>query len=362
VGQQFASLEADTIKLLAQPDYRGTIPAQEGQLSDDDLTAIMRLPNVREVVGRYSQSGELRAGSSTTYAQIIGAQPNQLRPDKTLVLGRYLSDADIAERARVAVLDWNLAQVLYPDGRPLGRELQIMGLNFRVIGVLSPVLDALGANDAVTVPLSTARDRLFPMSALSRVQINEATIYLNDSRLISVSEQHIAALLRERHKLMPEQGNDFIFENSREFAEANTRIMAGITAFLGLIGSIALLVGGIGITNMMLVSVTERTREIGLRKAVGARQHDILFQFLVEAVVLSLIGGLGGIFFTAVLIQVSAIVAQTLGQTALAQVITIDASSVVLALIFASVVGLIAGIYPAYQASRLTPIAALRNE
>ncbi len=367
VQAQFAQLETDAISLQAQPDYSGAQPSQVGRLSEADLEAIAGLPNVREVVGRFLGGASLSAGPTNNYGQVIGARPGQLRPGGTtaLAIGRYITDADIARRARVVVIDWGSAQQLYPDGRPLGRELLVGGLSFRIIGVLAPQegVAFFGAGQSVTVPISTARDRLFPESATSGAEVNDASVYLHDPRQIAASQQAITALLRDRHKLSPDQGNDFSFQNMREFAEANASILAGITAFLGVIGGIALLVGGIGITNIMLVSVTERTREIGLRKAVGARRRDILIQFLVEAVALSLLGGVGGVMLTGVLINAGAIIAQTmLQQPDLARFITLDLSAVLLALIFSSAVGLIAGSYPAFRASRLTPISALRSE
>ncbi|MBX0329533.1 ABC transporter permease, partial [Oscillochloris sp. ZM17-4] len=236
VQQQFANLETDAISLQAQPDYSGERPAQAGRLSEADLEAIAGLPNVREVVGRYLGGGDLTAGPNMSYGQIIGARPSQLRPSTPLALGRYIRDDDIDRRARVAVIDWGSAQMLYPDGRPLGRELLILGMSFRVVGVLAPQGDnPFGYGQTVAVPISTARDRLFPQSATSGAEVNEATIYLHDPRLISEGERAITALLRDRHKLSPEQGNDFSFQNFREFAEANASILAGITAFLGVI-------------------------------------------------------------------------------------------------------------------------------
>ncbi len=206
------------------------------------------------------------------------------------------------------------------------------------------------------------RDRVAPKLPGSRIEVSQATIAVDDIQRLDATQAAIDTLLRARHRLKPEQSNDFRFESYREFADANTNILLGITAFLGVIGGISLFVGGIGIMNVMLVSVTERTQEIGLRKAVGARSRDILAQFLVESVVLSLIGGLSGVLLTSTLVHGSAILLHTFAADfGLAPFLLLDGSAIVLSLCFASLIGLIAGIYPAMRAARLAPIVALRT-
>jgi putative ABC transport system permease protein len=359
---QFADLKTNVITLIAEPDYGNGIPADNGWLTEADLRAITTLPNVRTVISEYHQSVELRNGLNNTYSYVSGVSPNYLgTTDPPPILGRFIREQDVADRARVIVLSWSVAQMVFPDGQPIGRELLVENLSFQVIGVLSAKQDSAFGIEAY-LPISTMRDRVAPTLPGSRIEVSQATITVEDIQRLDATQAAIDTLLRARHRIRPEYNSDFRFQSYREFADSNNNILAGITAFLGLIGGISLAVGGIGIMNIMLVSVTERTQEIGLRKAVGARSRDILAQFLVESVVLSLIGGLSGLLITLILVHGGAILIHTFAaDSGFAPFLLLDASAVILSLGFASLVGLLAGIYPALRAARLAPIVALRT-
>jgi putative ABC transport system permease protein len=363
-ASQFAGLETDVLVIMAQPDY-GSLngsPPEQARLTNADIAAIQTLPNVRAVVARYVSSGEIQAGGTVGYGTIIGAEPDALRPHMGLALGRFLSSADLRERRRVAVLNWPLAQQLFPDGRPLGRTIIMQGMSVQVIGVLASQESDPFNGGTVTLPITLVRDRLVPAAALSGIQVTEATIYLEQPEQLVATQASVRDLLRERHRLRDDQGNDFSFQNPGEFVGAVDSVQLGITIFLGIIGGISLIVGGIGIFNIMLVSVAERTREIGLRKAVGARRRDILAQFLVEALMLSLLGGGFGLLIALILINGGAVVVQIMfTDLGIAPYMLLDLPGVALALGSAALVGLLAGIYPALNASRLTPIDALRT-
>ncbi len=277
--------------------------------------------------------------------------------------GRFISDADVTSKARVAVIGSRIAERLYTEqgAYPIGASIKINNIPFKVVGVLK----SKGGNggpggnqdEMVMVPLSTAHDRLFPRYHSSRGEPLISVIYTQvvaEDRMNAASDE-ISTLLRERHDIKFQDEDDFTVINQRDLLAIFGQITGALTIFLGAIAGISLLVGGIGIMNIMLVSVTERTREIGLRKAVGAKRADILRQFLIESVVLSLIGGILGIVLGA-----TGAFAITKLQSSITAIVT--AQAIVLATSFSAAVGLFFGIYPATRAARLNPIQALRYE
>ena len=237
--------------------------------------------------------------------QATGVNVNGVTPEYqavrniTLELGQFISQENVDQRARVAVLGNEVAQKLFANyGPPLGQSVRINGISFEVIGVL-PASGQSGfgnPDNNIIVPLSTAQTRLGKAGAFrGSLKVSNVYVQVDDQANMDATSAQITAVLRERHRLGTEYKNDFTIQNQAQLLEFGNTLATTLTAFLGSIAGVSLLVGGIGVMNIMLVSVTERTREIGIRKAVGAKQRDILLQFLVEAIVLSLIGGFMGI-------------------------------------------------------------------
>jgi putative ABC transport system permease protein len=320
-----------------------------------------RVPDLLGVAAEFVANGTVVFGSQNTETSISGVTPfypsvRNFHP----VMGTFISDEDMRSRARVAALGQRVLEELFPPGvNPLGQTIKINRVPFRVIGVMEEkgVSSFSDDNDVVYIPLSTSQTRLFSGRDISgdytvSVIYSKAT---DESRLEAARDQ-IVRLLRQRHGLIySTDKNDFTVLTQKDVGEVLQSLTAILTVFLGLIAAVSLLVGGIGIMNIMLVSVTERTREIGIRKAVGAKRRDILLQFLIEAMILSLIGGLVGI-----LIGTSGTIGVTMAVEDLK--LHLSASTILMATGFSTAVGLFFGIYPAVRASRLNPIDALRYE
>jgi putative ABC transport system permease protein len=317
-------------------------------------------PAIAAVAPEYGANAQLVYGSTNTNNQISGvtAEYPSVR-NLSVASGRFLTEEDVAAQSQVVVLGSELASDLFGSVEPVGQSIRIGSQPFQVIGVLEES-GGFGRNtpdEQAYVPIGIAQGRLFNAPRYrGDYTITGLNVEAASADLIDNAEKQIEMTLRLRHSLKVDDDNDFNVFNQASLLETASDITATMTIFLGSIGAISLLVGGIGIMNIMLVSVTERTREIGLRKAIGAHDHDILLQFLVEALVLCFLGGLIGVGLA---YGVAAALAQIPGFTFK---VVIAPDSLALALGFSLLAGLVFGIYPAMRATQLDPIEALRSE
>jgi putative ABC transport system permease protein len=327
----------------------------------DAIAASSGVPDVTMIAPEFIGSGTIVFGSQNAQATVSGVTPgySEVLSFYPLV-GRFIEDTDLSTNARVAVLGQTLTEDLFSAGiNPIGQVIRINRTPFRVVGIMEKKGGTAFSDedDVVFIPLTTAQTRLFGARHVSG-DYSVSVIYaqaVDESRMDAARDQ-VTRVLRQRHGLIYQTDkDDFAVLTQEDISSVLGSLTAVLTAFLGLIAAVSLLVGGIGIMNIMLVSVTERTREIGLRKAVGGRRRDILVQFLIEAIVLSLIGGFVGIAIGVT----GTLVASNMSEDLRTHISPI---TILLATGFSVIVGLFFGIYPAMRAARLNPIDALRYE
>jgi putative ABC transport system permease protein len=366
INDQFTSSGTNLLGITPGRIQRGGPPggfAQQSFLTVSDYRAVTAdMPGLAGHAADFTSVGNFSYEGKTSQVQVSGVTPSfsEVRnwpADK----GRFIDEADNAGRSRVVALGQTVVNDLFPDEDPIDKVVRINNVPFRVIGVMqSKGSSFLGDQDAIAyIPLTTAQERLFSQQANAKSgERILSTIYLqaaDDASRASI-QQSATDILREQHRLQDGDENDFSIISQTELLDTFGAVTGVLTLFLGAIAAISLLVGGIGIMNIMLVSVTERTREIGLRKAIGAKPRAILTQFLIEAVVLSMIGGVLGIMI-GVGIAFAITLIPDIGFAPEVQI-----SAIVLAVSFSITVGLFFGVYPARRASRLNPIDALRFE
>jgi putative ABC transport system permease protein len=332
----------------------GTGDTGTNTLTVDDLEAIKReVPSVSMVTPSVNTRGQLIAGNQNWNTSLQGV--SEQYPDVRkwqIQSGTFFTDADVRTAARVIVIGQTLADTLYPGADPVGQTIRVSNLPFRVVGVMAAKgQDPQGRDqdDIAFAPYTTVQKKVL---GRDRIQIAYVSAISQDATYTAQSQ--ITDLLRQRHKLAASEPDDFTVRNMTDIAEAANETSRTMTILLACIAGVSLLVGGIGIMNIMLVSVTERTREIGIRMAIGARSSAVRSQFLIESIVLSLTGGTVGIILGVVL---SLAIPAMLGWPTLVSMMAIVGS-----VIFSGAVGIFFGYYPARKAAALDPIEALRYE
>lgn len=356
VAERFESLGSNLITISPRMAFlRGV--ASAGTLTEWDVEAIENLGTTVAVVAPiYTTSGQVVYGSRNTRSPVQGVTPEyRIVRDWAIAEGRFIEALDEATHAKVAVLGAQVAEDLFGGqaGSPVGKTVKINRQHYQVVGVMEE--KGAGVQDldgSVLVPLSTAQTRF---GGAGNRSVSSIVVQATSAEVLDYAVRELTAILRASHGLARSQAADFTIQNQTQMVEMVQETAATFPVLLGSIASISLVVGGIGIMNIVFVSVTERTREIGVRKAAGARRRDILVQFLVEAVVLSVAGGVIGVV---VGYGAAEVVTPLLG----AARAVVTSESVLLALGVSVGVGLFFGIYPAHRAASLNPVEALRYE
>lgn len=360
VTQQIATLGSNMAIVVPEPDNDDgpPRPRERGRLTERDAKAIERqVPGVNAVAPQIRNSVQVSTAGRSVTTLAVGATPAYgIVSNVAASEGRFLSDTDVGSAARVAVIGETVANRIFQDGGAVGQTIRINRVPFSVVGILESKGSNLGNDndDQVIVPISTLRQRLLTTAAQGPDDIQLIFVGFEDEEALIVGQKEIKSLLRARYRVAKGSVNPFTVRTTTEIAEATGTVTQIFQALLVAIASISLLVGGIGIMNIMLVSVTERTREIGLRMALGAKRRDIRNQFLVEAAVLCTIGGAMGLTL--------ALLAAFAFQRAVNFPAPIGWDTAFLSIAFSAVIGLVFGGYPAIRASRLSPIEALRSE
>ena len=362
VEEQIKSLGSNLFIILSGSVSSGGVRLGSGSrptITEDDAYAIQReVASVQAAAPALRGGGQVVAGNTNWATVFWGISPEYFEARQwNIAGGRAIEPADMPGAAKVVVIGDTVVRNLFGDLDPIGQVVRVNKVPLTIVGVLERKGQSLSGqdqDDVLLMPLSTARNRILGGTQSKRRTVGSISVKIREGADMDEAETEIRNLLRQRHRLQTGQADDFFIRNLSEVLSAREESSRIMTLLLAAVASVSLLVGGIGIMNIMLVSVTERTREIGLRMAVGARGRDILSQFLVEAITLALIGGMLGI-----LLGVAGSFA--IGHFAEWR-IELEVDAIAMAVGFAAAIGIFFGFYPARKASRLLPIEALRYE
>ena len=326
-------------------------------LTQEDAAAIAEIPDISMVAPYYNRNLQLVAGSNNMNTSVSGVTPDyQQVSNLSLGSGAFFTEFEYQRSEAVAILGANVKDTLFPDTDPVGQPMRLGSNSVRVIGVLNSAGNMIGSpDDTVYIPLTVMQQAIAePRTAQGGHVVSSISLKISDAKQATTITEEITSLLRTRHQLAPTANNDFSVTSMEQLAATVSATTGTMTLLLGAIAAISLLVGGIGVMNIMLVSVLERTKEIGIRKALGAREQDIWGQFLVEAAFVALAGGIIGVIIG----WLASHVISSIGQ----MTTLVSADIVVLAVSVSVGIGLFFGFYPAWNAARLNPIEALRAE
>ena len=350
--------------LFVRPSSDGgasTLTLQDAEALIDPIFA----PSVKAAAPQINSNAQIVAGRENTSAQVIGvtsgyASVRNVNVDK----GQFINPAHVQNNLDVAIISASIAETLFGTRDPLNARIRINGRQFSVVGVLEDTgATFFGFGNQVFVPISTAHHRISrERTTHGEISVNSIDVQAVSQEVIDDAQLEIASILRLRHHITDE--NDFEIDTLQDLIETVNQVTTVLVLFLGTVAGISLLVGGIGVMNIMLVSVTERTREIGIRKAMGAKRRDILFQFVTEAVFLTTAGGLIGIALSLGLSPLTNLIVSNVGNRGgnTIEGLVFHPDVAILALSVSAIVGLVSGIYPALRAARMHPIDALRYE
>ena len=358
IQAQIANLGTNLLTIFPSASMTGGVRMEAGssvKLTLDDYKAVAgRCPAVMYSSPTVRTSGQLIAGSQNWRTSVWGVYPDYFSiRNLNIDLGNIFSTTDDKNALKVCVIGQTVIKYLFGEGiDPVGKQIRINKIPFTVIGTIAAKgQNAFGQDqdDIVIAPFTTVQERMLTITYINSIMVSATT-----EKMIPEATDQITQVLKERHRLGASEDPDFTIRSQADISSAATATSGILTVLLASIASISLLVGGIGIMNIMLVSVTERTREIGIRMGVGARGRDVLLQFLIEAMMISLIGGIIGVGI--------GILASDIIASAMSWPVTITLQSIVLSFLFSTVIGIFFGWYPARKAAALNPIDALRYE